>query len=99
MVCLQPEPCRRLGRICWVFLRRDFVVRRLQIAEGYARASRLALRKNPLRNYFPLVCMVPVSELVGTSFSDLRVIRPCGRQSTENSEETEGKRVGPLKLF
>jgi hypothetical protein len=34
-----------------IFLGEDFVVRRLQIHFGYARASRLALRENLLRNH------------------------------------------------
>jgi hypothetical protein len=36
-----------------IFLRKGFVVRRLQIHEGYAHASLLALRKNLHRNHFP----------------------------------------------
>jgi hypothetical protein len=40
-----------------VFLRKGFVVRRLQIAFGYARGSLRALRKNLLRSHFLLNCM------------------------------------------
>ena len=66
---IEPEQCSWLGRACLVFLCKDFVVWRLQIQGGYARASLLALRKNPHRNHFPPNCIVP-AEIP-------RVSRPC----------------------
>ena len=48
-VSIQPERFNWFGRVCSIFLRKGFVVRRLQIHKGYARTSLLALRKNLLR--------------------------------------------------
>jgi len=49
----RPERFNWVGRACMIFLRRDFVVRHLQIHDGYARASRLVLHKKLRRNRFP----------------------------------------------
>ena len=48
-----PERFNWVGRACSILLRKRFVVCRLQIAGGYARGSRLALRKSLLRNHLP----------------------------------------------
>jgi hypothetical protein len=54
---LWPELCSRISRACLIFLRKRCVVRRLQIAFGYARGSLRALRKNLRRSRFPLNCI------------------------------------------
>ena len=44
--------------VCWIFLSKSFVVRRLQISCRYAPSSLLVLPKNLLRNHFARYCMV-----------------------------------------
>src|SRR5581483_9283321 len=47
----KPEQFSWIRRVCSIFLRKSSVVRRLQIASGYAHSSLLVLRKNLLRNH------------------------------------------------
>ena len=44
--------------VCWIFLGKCFVLRRLQISCRYAPSSLLALPKNLLRNHFAWFCIV-----------------------------------------
>jgi len=55
-----PEQCSRIGRACLIFLRKTFVIRRLQITLDMLAPQLLALRNNLLRNHFPPNCIGPV---------------------------------------
>ena len=54
LLCSKPYPCSWVRCVCWIFLHKRFVVRHLQIQDGYARDSLLALHKNLRRSLFPL---------------------------------------------
>jgi hypothetical protein len=76
---LQPKPCSWIRRVCLIFLHKNFVVRRLQIAVGYARSSLLVLRKNLRRSRILPNRMVTAKELsiiqCGWTLDVLNIVR------------------------
>jgi hypothetical protein len=49
----KPERCSWIGRACWIFFRKSFVLRSLRASNRPAPRSLLVLHKHLLRNHFP----------------------------------------------
>ncbi len=55
----EPERCSWVGRACWIFFRKSFVLRSLRALYRPAPRSLRGWRKNLRRNHFPPNCIAP----------------------------------------